>query len=288
MASARADRAPRPVCVRPVLIGGGHVRQSGPGQLRGRERVPRRPRGPPPRARSAGDLDGLGAVGAGHRHDGRARGRRCRRASARGGVGALSTEEGLELFDAACAGSEALVVAARLDRGALRGQAAAGTIPPLLRGLLGASAPAASGMAGSLARRLAAAAGGAREQIALQAVLAHVAAVLGHGSPAVARRAAGVQGSWIRLAHGGGAAQPPEQRRPACVCPRRSSSTIPPRPRSPTPARARSRVPGPRRRRWPPWLRSADEPIAIVGMSCRYPGGVSSPQELWQLVGAWR
>lgn len=28
----------------------------------------------------------------------------------------------------------------------------------------------------------------------------------------------------------------------------------------------------------------ADEPIAIVGMSCRYPGGVSTPAELWQLV----
>ncbi|HEX9358216.1 MAG TPA: SDR family NAD(P)-dependent oxidoreductase, partial [Streptosporangiaceae bacterium] len=29
---------------------------------------------------------------------------------------------------------------------------------------------------------------------------------------------------------------------------------------------------------------AGDEPIAIIGMSCRYPGGIASPEDLWELI----
>ncbi len=104
---------------------------------------------------------------------------------ARSGVVPLSAAEGLEMFDAAHALGEALVVAARLNRPVLRGFAQAGALPSVWRGLVRAPLRGGAGAErGSLARRLASASTHERARIVLDTVRAHAATVLGHASPA--------------------------------------------------------------------------------------------------------
>ncbi|MBU3870285.1 SDR family NAD(P)-dependent oxidoreductase, partial [Streptomyces sp. 4503] len=54
----------------------------------------------------------------------------------RGGVAAITADQGQELFDLADTADEALLVPMPLDLAALRAQASAGMLPPLFRGLV--------------------------------------------------------------------------------------------------------------------------------------------------------
>jgi hypothetical protein len=98
------------------------------------------------------------------------------------GIGALSTDLGLELFDQAQRRDEALLVPVRLDQAALRAQAQAGLLPALLRGLVRVPVRRAQAAGGSLAQRLAGAERPDWERVTLALVQAQVAAVLGHTS----------------------------------------------------------------------------------------------------------
>ncbi len=100
----------------------------------------------------------------------------------RSGVSALSTEHGLELFDAALATDRPLVLPVALDFSVLRAFGRAGVLPPLLQSLVRVPARRVSG-GGFLAARLAQAPESERDEIALDFLRGHVAAVLGHASP---------------------------------------------------------------------------------------------------------
>ncbi len=100
------------------------------------------------------------------------------------GMSALTAETGLPLFDEALDVDAAVVAPVLLETTALRAQARAGMLPPLLRGLVRTPARTADTSAGALVQRLAGAPEADRERIVLELVQAQVAAVLGHASAA--------------------------------------------------------------------------------------------------------
>ncbi|MFC5891138.1 SDR family NAD(P)-dependent oxidoreductase, partial [Kitasatospora aburaviensis] len=102
----------------------------------------------------------------------------------RTGVGALSQELGLELFDHSLGSETALLVPVRLDLAALRLQAQDGMLPALLRGLVRTAARRADSAGGSLTQRLAGLTEADAEQLVQELVQAQVAAVRGNASGA--------------------------------------------------------------------------------------------------------
>ncbi|MFE9847181.1 beta-ketoacyl reductase, partial [Streptomyces goshikiensis] len=220
---------------------------------------------------------------------------------ARDGVGALGAEEGLGLFDTAMTVDSAVLMPIRLDLAVLRAQAvSAGSTPALLKGLVRVPARrtlerrTGGGVdAGSpLVARLLALPVAEHEGVLLDLVCGRVAAVLGHtGADAVdAERAFRDLGfdslTAVELRNvlktETGLRLPPtlifDYPTPAALA-RYLLSELGVAGASGdqdgsrgvlTPVRAVVDV--------------TDDPIVIVGMGCRYPGGVRTPEELWQLV----
>jgi acyl transferase domain-containing protein/NADPH:quinone reductase-like Zn-dependent oxidoreductase/short-subunit dehydrogenase/acyl carrier protein len=207
---------------------------------------------------------------------------------ARMGAAELAPAEGLGLLDAAELVDRALLLPMRLDLGRIRALVAgAGIVPALLRGLVRAPARRASQSGGgALARQLARTPESERERVVLELVRSEVAAVLGHASAEAvpARRAFTELGldslSAVelrnRLAAGTGRALPAtlvfDHPSPAALARYLLGEVMDARGAVVSVAPAGATV---------------DEPVAIVGMSCRYPGpagSVSSPGELWELL----
>ncbi|MEU0839172.1 SDR family NAD(P)-dependent oxidoreductase [Streptomyces sp. NPDC005962] len=208
----------------------------------------------------------------------------------RAGVAALSSDEGLALLDTALAVGDPALVPMHLDLASLR-HADATMVPALLRGLVRggpARRTAESGAAGGggLAERLLVLSVPERDRLLLEIVCGQVAAVLGYAGP----EAVGAGRAFKELGFDSLTAVELRNRIGAVTGVRLPATLVFDYP-TPTSLAGflRTEILGDQADEGAaaPVAATAvadDEPIAIVGMSCRYPGGVSSPEELWQLV----
>ncbi|WFE67627.1 type I polyketide synthase [Micromonospora sp. WMMD714] len=201
--------------------------------------------------------------------------------ASRGGVLAITPAEGMALFDAAVRADLALLVPVKLDLRASRAK-----VPYLLRGLVRPSrqqARAASAGDQDLVGRLAGLDPAAQEALLLHLVRGQVAFVLGHAGadavrPDTAFKDAGFDSLTSvelrnRLREATGLKLP--------------ATLVFDYPNPVALARYLHEVLGERVAVAPTRVATVadpDEPIAIVGMACRLPGGVSNPDDLWRLV----
>ncbi|MEU7909164.1 SDR family NAD(P)-dependent oxidoreductase, partial [Actinoplanes sp. NPDC049118] len=202
---------------------------------------------------------------------------------ARSGLPELTTAQGTTMLDAALAAAGPAYVAARLDLAAMR---AHGEVPALLSGLVRSrirrTGAATGATAQDLARRLAGRPDTERRELLLDLVRTQVAQVLGHaGADAVDPGRAFQDLGFDSLT-----AVELRNRLGTVTGLRLSATVVFDYPsvlalaghlrdellgvEPVAPVVELSRV--------------SDDPIVIVGMACRFPGGVSSPEDLWNLV----
>ncbi|KOT60338.1 hypothetical protein ADK43_14935 [Streptomyces rimosus subsp. rimosus] len=206
---------------------------------------------------------------------------------ARQGMPPLSAEEGVALFDAAVGGPEAMALPVRLDLATLREQ---GEVPALLRGLIRTrarrSVVAGSAAVAGLVERLSGLSTAERREALLDVVRTQIATVLGHASPETVDPDRAFQ----ELGFDSLTGVELRNRLNKATGMRLSATTVFDYPTAGTlvdflldelfsaQAAADEALPA----RMP--AATADDPVVIVGMSCRYPGGVTSPEDLWRLV----
>ncbi|MFD0052791.1 type I polyketide synthase [Streptomyces sp. NPDC127168] len=210
--------------------------------------------------------------------------------ASRSGVLEISAAEGMELFDAALVSERSLLVPVKLDLRTVRADASAGAaVPHLLRGLVRAGrqqarAAATATESGRLSDRLAGLAAAEQEALLLDLVRAQAAVVLGHTEPGGVRADTAFKDAGFdsltsvelrnRLREATGLKLPP-----TLVFDYPSPQAL---------ARYLSEefgeVAAPEPEIHAVVAADTNDPVAIVGMACRLPGGVSSPEQLWRLV----
>jgi polyene macrolide polyketide synthase len=200
----------------------------------------------------------------------------------RAGLRPITAGDGAALFDRALAVGRALVLPVRFDLTALR--AGSGPVAPVLHGLVTTRRTRARTRdSGLFTDRLLALPVAERHRFMADLVRAEAAAVLGHtADERIAENVAFRQRGFDSLT-----AVELRNRLGSRTGLRLSATLVFDHP---TPASLAEHLLAELvgEHQAPPVLPAAtadaDEPIAIVGMACRFPGGVSSPDELWDLV----